>query len=120
MRSHTSVVVASLLVLAASTNALLTPARHSVPSSLIAKTPASLTSTRLGNDAANAAAEMPRGGDSDATKSKGTGTATIPTEVFNLIKSIVGAGVLSLPAGKYKYSVLHYSTIQYNAVEAAS
>jgi hypothetical protein len=29
----------------------------------------------------------------------GTGTATIPNEVFNLVKSIVGAGVLSLPAG---------------------
>ena len=27
------------------------------------------------------------------------GTATIPDEVFNLVKSIVGAGVLSLPAG---------------------
>ena len=32
---------------------------------------------------------------------KGTGTATIPDEVFNLVKSIVGAGVLSLPAGTY-------------------
>ena len=28
------------------------------------------------------------------------GTATIPNEIFNLAKSIVGAGVLSLPAGK--------------------
>lgn len=27
------------------------------------------------------------------------GTATIPNEVFNLVKNIVGAGVLSLPAG---------------------
>jgi amino acid permease len=27
------------------------------------------------------------------------GTATIPSEVFNLIKAIVGAGVLALPAG---------------------
>ena len=27
------------------------------------------------------------------------GTATIPTEVFNLVKAIVGVGVLSLPAG---------------------
>eukprot|EP00957_Ditylum_brightwellii_P204866 15341126-Ditylum_brightwellii.AAC.1 len=26
------------------------------------------------------------------------GTATIPNEIFNLVKSIVGAGVLSLPA----------------------
>jgi hypothetical protein len=28
------------------------------------------------------------------------GTASIPNEIFNLVKSIVGAGVLSLPAGK--------------------
>ena len=38
--------------------------------------------------------EVPRGGEG------GGGTATIPNEVFNLVKSIVGAGVLSLPAGK--------------------
>jgi hypothetical protein len=38
------------------------------------------------------AADVPRGGE-------GGGTATIPNEVFNLVKSIVGAGVLSLPAG---------------------
>jgi hypothetical protein len=29
------------------------------------------------------------------------GTASIPNEIFNLVKSIVGAGVLSLPAGRY-------------------
>jgi hypothetical protein len=28
------------------------------------------------------------------------GTASIPNEIFNLVKSIVGAGVLSLPAGE--------------------
>ena len=30
----------------------------------------------------------------------GEGTATISNEIFNLVKGIVGAGVLSLPAGK--------------------
>ena len=30
----------------------------------------------------------------------GTGTASIPNEIFNLVKSIVGASVLSLPVGK--------------------
>lgn len=39
------------------------------------------------------------GGDGAAAVSSGEGTATIPDEVFNLVKSIVGAGVLSLPAG---------------------
>ena len=40
------------------------------------------------------------GSEGSSEEGKGTGTATIPDEVFNLVKSIVGAGVLSLPAGK--------------------
>jgi amino acid permease len=36
---------------------------------------------------------------SAAASESGEGTATIPNEVFNLVKSIVGAGVLSLPYG---------------------
>lgn len=43
--------------------------------------------------AADAAASESEGGVS------GTGTASIPNEVFNLVKGIVGAGVLSLPSG---------------------
>ena len=42
--------------------------------------------------------------DSDrATTVTGTGTATITNEIFNLVKSIVGAGVLSLPYGIATY-----------------
>ena len=37
--------------------------------------------------------------ESPAPTTTGGGTASIPNEVFNLVKSIVGAGVLSLPAG---------------------
>ena len=33
------------------------------------------------------------------SQAQGGGTATMSTEIFNLVKSIVGAGVLSLPAG---------------------
>jgi hypothetical protein len=33
----------------------------------------------------------------------GGGTATISNEIFNLVKAIVGAGVLSLPAGKFHF-----------------
>ena len=33
--------------------------------------------------------------------STGGGTATISNEIFNLVKGIVGAGVLSLPAGTW-------------------
>jgi amino acid permease len=36
---------------------------------------------------------------SSCNESQGTGTASIPNEIFNLVKSIIGAGVLSLPAG---------------------
>jgi hypothetical protein len=43
------------------------------------------------------AAEVPRGGEAGT----GGGTATIPQEIFNLVKSIAGAGVLSLPAGTF-------------------
>ena len=46
------------------------------------------------------ALEIPNGGGSGTS---GTGTATIPNEVFNLVKSIVGAGVLSLPWGVAVY-----------------
>lgn len=38
-----------------------------------------------------------------ASKDLGDGTATIPNEVFNLVKGIVGAGVLSLPYGVSVY-----------------
>mmetsp|Transcript_10660 Transcript_10660/g.16002 ORF Transcript_10660/g.16002 Transcript_10660/m.16002 type:complete len:495 (-) Transcript_10660:116-1600(-) len=36
---------------------------------------------------------------SEESGNNGGGTATIPNEIFNLVKNIVGAGVLSLPAG---------------------
>ena len=49
------------------------------------------------------ALEMSGGGSGEAVSTEGT--ATIPDEVFNLVKSIVGAGVLSLPAGECFYPV---------------
>jgi hypothetical protein len=65
------------------------------------------TNTRL--SMSDAAAAVPAGGAQDDE-----GTATIPNEVFNLVKSIVGAGVLSLPAGTY-VSFMH-SCIYLHAV----
>mmetsp|Transcript_61336 Transcript_61336/g.72849 ORF Transcript_61336/g.72849 Transcript_61336/m.72849 type:complete len:507 (+) Transcript_61336:235-1755(+) len=53
------------------------------------------TTTRLSMSAGTAALE-PTGGDSGGV---GGGTATIPNEIFNLVKNIVGAGVLGLSAG---------------------
>jgi len=51
----------------------------------------------MSSDAAAAATAASNGNES----SNGGGTASIPNEVFNLVKSIVGAGVLSLPAGEF-------------------
>jgi hypothetical protein len=80
-----------LLVLASVqvASALVTPTSHSAINKAGASS-AIGSKSRLG---AGVAVEAPRGGE-------GGGTASIPSEVFNLIKSIVGAGVLSLPAGK--------------------
>jgi len=57
--------------------------------------------TKLSSDAASAGALEERGGGGGGSSSseQGTGTATIPNEVFNLVKSIAGSGVLSLPYG---------------------
>ncbi|EJK46351.1 hypothetical protein THAOC_34981 [Thalassiosira oceanica] len=38
----------------------------------------------------------------------GGGTATMTNEIFNLVKSIVGAGVLSLPAGEFCDDAIHH------------
>lgn len=93
-----------LLISAYTASALVTPgsslAKQQQQSTVVSST---RVATRLQADAA--AAEVPRGGD-------GGGTATIPTEVFNLIKSIVGAGVLSLPAGRYSFQIFSSTDIK--------
>lgn len=48
-----------------------------------------------------------------SVSASGMGTASIPNEIFNLVKSIVGAGVLSLPAGKFLYVVMAYILLSY-------
>ena len=49
--------------------------------------------------------------DGSSEEGRGTGSATIPDEVFNLVKSIVGAGVLSLPAGECVATFSNYLSI---------
>ena len=46
------------------------------------------------------ALEMSGGGGGGGDVVSAEGTSTIPDEVFNLVKSIIGAGVLSRPAGE--------------------
>jgi len=49
----------------------------------------------------DAAAAIDAASNANEASNNGGGTASIPNEVFNLVKSIVGAGVLSLPAGEF-------------------
>ena len=52
---------------------------------------------RSSSSASTGSVTSTRGGGQEAAV--GGGTASIPNEVFNLVKGIVGVGVLSLPAG---------------------
>ena len=54
--------------------------------------PSAVTAAKLSGGANN------KSNSKDSNNPNG-GTATIPDEIFNLVKSIIGAGVLSLPAG---------------------
>jgi len=67
------------------------------PGKISPSTTSTTSNTRL-YDAA-AASALPEEGES----SVGGGTATIPNEIFNLVKGIVGSGVLGLPAGIAAY-----------------
>ena len=51
------------------------------------------------------------GGGKGESVSMGGGTATIPNEIFNLVKNIVGAGVLSLPAGELNIASIQFIQI---------
>ncbi|KAL7481732.1 hypothetical protein ACHAW6_007404 [Cyclotella cf. meneghiniana] len=93
-------------------DAFVTPS-HGINSPMIRQTATKAPLTpagRLNNNSCSArvthstAAPLPNivlgmsgGGGGEAVSTEGT--ATIPDEIFNLVKSIVGAGVLSLPAG---------------------
>jgi amino acid permease len=73
------------------------------------------TTTAVAAAAASGAEDLPRGGAAGGASSTGGGTATIPNEVFNLVKSIVGAGVLSLP-----YAVAVYGNAPSALIPAVS
>lgn len=81
---------------------LTTEARHS-PKSSLTTLPAKHHRRAFVNKPATAvpaqndAARSVRGG--------GGGEATMTNEMFNMVKAVVGVGVLSLPAGKFDMSV---------------
>jgi hypothetical protein len=100
-RSRAAVVLA-LLLLGVSVTGLVTPQTTFSSASLTTRTGrsgSSNTGLLQAIDASSVASDIPRGGAGGGASAE-AGTATIPNEVFNLVKSIVGAGVLSLPAGK--------------------
>ena len=76
------------------------PWTSSSPVVVVVRHPSSSSSSSTSLATTSTALEIPNGGGSGTS---GTGTATIPNEVFNLVKSIVGAGVLSLPWGVAVY-----------------
>ena len=51
------------------------------------------------------------GGGKGESVSVGGGTTTIPNEILNLVKNIVGAGVLSLPAGELNIASIQFIQI---------
>ena len=65
--------------------------------STVKKTP--FAPLRMADNEEGASVEEEDSSSTSSTSTTGGGTATIPNEIFNLVKSIVGAGVLSLPAG---------------------
>ena len=71
---------------------------------LIGPTPTALRSSA----SSDALPEEPAAANGAPAATTGGGTATIPNEIFNLVKSIVGAGVLSLPAGEFCRSPIHH------------
>lgn len=77
----------------------ISPTPTIAASGIRARRTAASAATARPTGAAAGAAELSGGGSGGSGVSGGGGTATIPSEVFNLVKSIVGAGVLSLPYG---------------------
>jgi hypothetical protein len=70
--------------------------------------------SKLHMASASAAIEEP----SDGNEASSGGDGTMTALLFNLVKSIVGAGVLSLPAGElvFKIAIVIISSIQPNKI----
>ena len=91
--------VATVALLIATGDALSVP--RSIGGEKITTRPSAIATATTTTTLKVTADDVPRGGE-------GGGTATIPNEVFNLVKSIVGAGVLSLPAGTLQLAFFHH------------
>jgi amino acid permease len=89
--------VGSLLTLFAAVTAAATISAAAPKPSLTTLRGGGRPTLRKGQSGASAVAAAPP--KSPASVVSGGGTATIPNEIFNLVKAVVGVGVLSLPAG---------------------
>jgi hypothetical protein len=98
MKVNTSLVLSAITISSfVDADAFVTPSHAFNAPITRQQTKAPLTAAGRPAPWSNSALEMSGGGGGEAVST--AGTATIPDEIFNLVKSIVGAGVLSLPAG---------------------
>mmetsp|Transcript_12543 Transcript_12543/g.35610 ORF Transcript_12543/g.35610 Transcript_12543/m.35610 type:complete len:550 (+) Transcript_12543:305-1954(+) len=101
-------VLVALVAVASTNESFLSTTRFANALSLSRRPPTSaLRSTRsskslrwaVSSSASDNDESAPRKNEKQQSTASPSETATIPEEVFNLVKSIIGAGVLSLPAG---------------------
>mgnify|MGYP007080199537 CR=1 FL=1 len=111
MRSFGTLVIATG-IFATTVTSFVPSTRTSLTTRTSPSSIAALTSQKQRRDekvffrpsALQSSAAAPAEGDAGETSKKTSGgTATIPALIFNLVKSIVGAGVLGLPAGVVAY-----------------
>ena len=98
---------------------LTTAGRHASDVRVVIKNGLSNDSQTTMAPWSSTALEMSGGGGESEDTVHSEGTATIPDEIFNLVKSIVGAGVLSLPAGTYLRLISLTSMFSINVVVRA-
>jgi hypothetical protein len=95
--------IVTLLLAVGSVDAFSTPSLRMTPA-LVPQVSVSFSKSYAGRKQTHlfdaSAAAVPAPEESSGSSATSGGTATISNEIFNLVKGIVGAGVLSLPAGK--------------------
>lgn len=103
LQVHTTIIFTQLLLAAGllfqPSHALVTPTTANSVSRLPQTTTQQQQQRVLATKLHLSDAVATTGGGQNNNKDLGDGTATIPNEVFNLVKGIVGSGVLSLPYG---------------------
>ena len=107
MKVNTALVLSAITLSSfVDADAFVNPSHNAFKPPITRQTQTKPPLTAAGRPASKVVLNM-SGGGGEAVSTEGT--ATIPDEIFNLVKSIVGAGVLSLPAGKSYTSIFKQS-----------